>query len=262
MCLSGNAHAETGNPDPGRFSFAVGPTTERFVHREFTDTGRQLLRESGTLPGWRIEGRGRHERWELSLQASHADGSLDYDGRTQAGAPLATTTDVRISEAGLRLLRSIDARQQIALGAGIAHRRWDRSIQPAGRIAGLDERYTTWLLSFESRFSLVRSAAASLDLEFSLRQTRRPEVSVDFGGLYDNQSIALGRQTGMRLAAPASLALGRGSRLRLEPWVEYWGFDRSASQPLLRDGRRVGSVFQPTSDGRSLGAALMWELSF
>jgi hypothetical protein len=65
----------------------------------------------------------------------------------------------------------------------------------------------------------------------------------------------------LRLAAPASLALGRQSRLRLEPWVEYWGFDRSANRPLLRDGRRVGSVFQPENDGRSLGVALMWELS-
>ncbi len=260
-----NASIAVAQADPGAasryLSVGFGPTVTNLTHREVDGTGRSLLREAGTLPGWRIDASLAGDRWELSLRADHADGTIDYNGRTQSGAPLSTTTDTRISEAGLRLLRSLDANRRIALGAGIAYRRWDRRIQPLGSVAGLDERYTSWLLSLESRFSILRAPAAALDLEFSLRRTQRPEVSVDFGGLYDNQSIALGRQTGMRLAAPARLALGKGSTLKLEGWIEYWGFDRSASQPLLRDGRPVGTVFQPESDGRSLGAALMWEFS-
>lgn len=241
-----------------RVAFSAGPSILHFDHREYADDGSRLVRESGALPGLAAGIVATSGPWRLMVDAAWHAGTVDYRGRTQGGAPLATVTDTRIAEAGLRALHYFDGERRFGLGPGIGYRRWYRGIRGVGSVSGLDERYSNWLASLDATAVLARSAQWSLGVDLRLTRTLGSEVAVSFGGRFDDQTLGLGERWGWRLAVPALVRTGRSSAIRIEPWFERWGFDRSDTEPLLRAGRPVGTVFQPDGEGRSYGLRLLW----
>lgn len=245
-----------------RVAFSAGPSILHFDHREYADGGARLVRESGALPGLAAGIVATSGPWRLALDAAWHAGAVDYRGQTQAGAPLATVTDTRIAETGLRAMRFVDDDRRYGLGLGIGYRRWYRDIRGVGSVAGLDERYSNWLASLDATAVLARSPQWSVGVDLRLTRTLGSEVAVSFGGRFDDQRLGLGEQWGWRLAVPALLRTGRSSGIRIEPWYEYWGFDRSDTEPLLRDGRPVGTVYQPDGKGRNYGLRVLWAQGF
>ena len=231
---------------PGAPAASWGVSAE-VLHRrlvERADTGRRLIEETGPLLRLTLDGRlDLAGGGALQAKAAAAAGTLDYEGRTQGGVPLATDSRHRDLEAGLAW-RPLPA---AAWGEG-----WLvlRTLQQRRRIAstatarGLTE--SADLVMPGLRWSHAFDAAGwrwqpSLELSTSVRHS----LQVDFGGVFDDATMRGGRRhetlLDLQVSAPSS------------PWSFglAWSHARqsaSSTQTLSRNGAAVGSVRQPRID--------------
>jgi hypothetical protein len=201
-------------------------------------------------------------RWHWSAELSYYSGALDYDGQTQSGASFETKSDATVAKIRARALHMLDQEGRFWAGLGLGYRQWQRHIRGRGRVGGLDERFTAADVSVETRLSLLRGQEVSADVDVRLAWPLRPQVRVDFGGLYDTQALPLGQRLAARVALPVSFAAGPRSRIVVEPGVDAWGFGRSATEPLYRDGVPAGVIHQPQGKGYDVDVKLLWVQSF
>lgn len=247
---------------PGALDLHLGASVLRFDFRELADSGEQLVREQGVLPGV-VGGVGQTiGRWRWSAELSHYAGSVQYDGQTQSGATFETKTDTTLTKLRARILRLVDPEGRFAVGLGAGYRQWQRQIRGRGRVSGLDERFVAGDVSAEARLSVHRSAATTVDVDLQAAWPLQPQVKIDFGGIFDTRTLRLGPRLAGRVSVPASWATGPGSRLMVEPGFEAWGFGRSSTELLYRHGVPAGVVYQPQGKGYNLDVKVVWVQSF
>ena len=243
---------------PGGLDLYLGASLMRFDFREYADTGEQLVRELGVLPGV-IGGVGQAiGRWRWSAELSYYSGAVDYDGQTQSGATFTSTSDAVVAGIRARALHLLDAEGRFAAGLGLGYGQWQRQIRGRANVSGLDERFVAGDVSFDARLSVLRSEAATVDVDLRFAWPIRPQVKIDFSGLYDTRTLMLGPRLATRVSAPVSWAAGPLSRFVVEPSFEAWGFGRSATETLYRDGVPAGVVYQPQGKGYNLELRLVW----
>jgi hypothetical protein len=109
---------------------------------------------------------------------------------------------------------------------------------------------------------VLRGEGANVDIDLQLAWPIRPQVKVDFGGLYDTRTLMLGPRLATRVAVPVSWTTGPQSRLVVEPGFEAWSFGRSATETLYRAGVPAGVVYQPQAKGYDLDLKVVWVQSF
>jgi len=246
----------------GVLDLHLGVSVLRFDFREIADSGEQLVRERGVLPGV-VGGAGQTVgRWRWSAELSYYDGSVQYDGQTQSGTSFETRTDTRLAKIRGRALRLLDQEGRFAAGVGLGYRQWQRQIRGRGSVSGLDERFAAGDVSAEVRLSVLRSEASTVDVDLQAAWPLRPQVKVDFGGMFDTRTLLLGPRLAGRVSVPASWATGPGSRLIVEPGFEAWGFGRSSTETLYRNGVPAGVVYQPQGKGYNVDLKLLWVQSF
>lgn len=246
----------------GALHLHIGVSVLRADFRELADNGQRLVRERGTLPGVVGGAAQTLGHWSWSAELSYYSGALDYDGQTQSGASFETMSDATVAGIRLRALRMLDHEGRFWAGLGLGYGQWQRHIRGRGKVNGLDERFTAADVSAEARLSLLRSQEVQANVDLRLAWPWRPEVRVDFGGLYDTQSLQLGPRLAARVAVPVSFAAGPRSRLVVEPGLDAWAFGRSATETLYRDGVPAGGVYQPQGKGYDLRLKLIWVQSF
>ena len=218
---------------------SAGVVQRRLVER--ADNGRRLVEESGALLRLAVAGQlalpnGGAFRSEVAV----AGGELDYEGQTQAGAPLRTRSHNRDLEAtlawrpvapaawgeGWLVLRTLQQRRQIA---------------STPTVGGLDE--TTTLLMPGIRWSRDFQAASwRLRPSIELRTSVHERVEVDYHGVFDTQDLDGGHRNELQLALEAS---SPGS-----PWswsLEWTRARQKASDvdTVRRRGVAVGTVREP-----------------
>lgn len=247
---------------PARWTLSLGGSSLRVEHRELDDDGARLLVESGTLPGVLATLRRDAGRWQGTVELGLHRGAIDYDGRTQSGAPFATRTDREAWAVRVGVMRQLDAAGRHALGIGLSQHRWQRRIRGRASVGGLDERTTFWTASVDARFGLVRAAAAAVDLELRVGRSFDAEVAVDAGGRFDRATLAPGDRWHARLSLPVGIPIGARSSLVVEPGLERWRFGRSGTEPLRSDGQTIGVVYLPRSEGTNVDLRLRWQRAF
>jgi len=243
---------------PVGLSLHLGASLLRFDFREYADTGEPLVRELGVLPGFVGSVGQTVGRWRWSAELTYHSGAVDYDGQTQSGANFTTTTDATVAQFRARALRLLDQEGRYAVGLGFGYRQWQRRIRGRGNISGLDERFAAGDVSFDARLSVLRSEAATVDVDLQFAWPIRPQVKIDFGGLYDTQTLMLGPRLATRVSVPASWTVGPRSRIVVEPGFEAWGFGRSSTEPLYRHGVPAGVVYQPQGKGYNFDVKVVW----
>jgi hypothetical protein len=242
----------------GALDLHLGASVLRFDFRELADSGEQLVRELGVLPGV-IGGVGQTlGRWRWSAELSYYAGSVQYDGQTQSGATFDTKTDATLTKIRARALRLLDPEGRFAAGLGLGYRQWQRQIRGRGKVSGLDERFVAGDVSAEARLSVLRNEATTVDIDLQAAWPLRPQVQIDFGGMFDTRTLLLGPRLAGRVSVPASWATGPDSRLIVEPGFEAWGFGRSSTEPLYRHGVPAGVVYQPQGKGYNLDVKVVW----
>lgn len=223
------AHAEALRPE---FAGSIGLMHRRLAERDAV--GGTLLTETGPMLQAQLEAtRPLPGGGAFAARAHLAAGDLDYDGRTQAGVPLATTT--RQYEGGLDLLwrphePAAWGEAWVSLG-WLANRRLIRGTPIAG---GLDELSSAMLAGIRWRsppFAPRTGWTSRLELEARTSLSHR--LRVDYDGLLDRSKFEGARKQLWTLRLLASTADS--------PW--QWGLEwsllrqpASQSVPVSRGG--------------------------
>jgi hypothetical protein len=245
-----------------KFQTEVGISVERFGYEEFSDSGRLLDREEGYLPGVSGSITALKGAWEFSLVGRFHAGTVDYDGQTNAGAPLKTETDQRVWDLGFTAGRRFNAPviESLLPYLGVGYWRWQRDINPTAVTSGLSETYSWPYAAVGARAMLLRRERFEWQLDIGVVRPISPEVKVDFSGVFDSARLKLGSRTGYRAAMPLGWKFGRAKQITLEPFWERQAFGRSPTEVLNRTGMAVGTVFEPRSRAENYGLNL--SLSF
>ncbi len=216
---------------------------------ELADDGRKLLSETGDVPQLKVVIRPDFTVWPaVELELALAGALLAYQGQTQAGAPLTTTS--RHSD------RSISGfwrpTEPASYGEWWVGMRWvhaRRAIASKGSVGGITETSTMQLVGMRwkspqmaSNIFLRAEQGLMFQLEGEYWQSMRHRLDVDYLGVYDASALHGGARQQMSLRATAWLS---GSAWR---WSVGWSRSRqraSDSSELLRGKIPIGLVRQP-----------------
>ena len=218
--------------------------------KEFSDTGTQILKETGELYGLGIAGKtDRLNAWTFMGKFELFGGSLDYDGQTQGGIPAQTDTDYF----GLKLEGTIgwnfpvSEKASIEPFGGLGVRYWSRDLQSTPTGIGYEELWWSFYSKFGVHGDLVVSDTVKLFAEggIILPISNENEVNLGFAGL---GNITL--EPGNEPSAFGEVGL-RWKRLKVAAFYESLRFSKS---DLVQSG---GFVFwQPESEADIFGLYL------
>lgn len=208
---------------------------------ERDDAGHRLLRESGPLasialtarPAWAGAGR-------LEFSAALAAARLDYAGRTQAGAPLDTTSRHLEVQAGARW------RPLSAFAWGEPSVTFDalwfrRSIAGTVDVARLRETSTLAMPGVAWTTPTWSAGDTKLAVEARWRTSVHHRLQADYDGIFDPSTLHGGRRNEASLGATALTAGGWSWRLEWRHATQA----QSELAPLFRAGAPAGTVRQP-----------------
>jgi hypothetical protein len=251
FCCATAAFGEPAAPLSGNgIAVSAAVLHRRLVER--TDDGSRLVTESGELLRLQV----RAERTlagggAVEGAASAAAGTLDYDGHTQGGAPLATRS--RHRDLGLQAgWRPLAPASWGELWLSLQALQQRRDIASTSQAQGLRE--TSMLLLPGLRWRHAFEAAGwRWQPALELRASARHRLEVDSGGLFDTADLEGGRRRELGLALDAA-PLGSAWSFGLA-----WSHARQSASPvqtLSQGGVPVGTVRQPriTIDDVSLRA--------
>lgn len=199
-------------------------------------------------------------RWVL--RAAQEQGELSYDGFSQLGIPIFTTTGLRVRSLALRWSpRGRFEAGSVAIGGGAeaAHQRIDRAIQPGPQSQALNEILdASWIRGLLA-VEWPAHGAWALHARARLAWPIARRLHVDTFGTYD----AFALEPRARLSGDAGVGIEwrPATALRAGLWVthETWRFGRSSTRDVTRDGAVVGTASYPGSRQRLRGVALRVE---
>jgi hypothetical protein len=228
---------------------------ERWTWTEQDEAGRRMLREEGPLLGLGMETSRDAGNWILRGRARGFLGEVDYDGATQAGDPVETTTEY------YGLTTELEARRPVSIGpalelqplAGLGWRGWLRRIDNSGRFSsGYDEAWNTVyaLLGAGARWSPQPDTTVFAEAALRLPAFNEVRYSLAFNEENDHATVEPGRDPSWRAEAGVE---------RL-PWkvslfIERLVFSRSETRIIP-----PFEVFQPESEGELIGIQFGAEL--
>jgi hypothetical protein len=253
--------------DAAAQQFALGAIRQDYRSIERYPSGAVSNEERGTLNGARIEGSVPTGPLSLALDVMQARGTVNYDGRTQLGLPLQTSTDLQHRAASLLVLGRLS--DYLELGGGIGTREIDRRIRPTAPSAlhpsgtqGLNERLraTEWRLAarafwptaFGSRFSIEGDWLRSVD----------GRLRADFLGTFDTAQLSLPDWSAWSAKLAWSHRVGAWQFRIHHEWLHF-EVPAAGPQPLTAGGGDAGASFSyPGSDQRIRAIALQVGYAF
>lgn len=226
---------------------------ESFTWREYDSNGRQLLEESGYRVGlqWdRASTRSTAPSWSTRVTAYLGD--VDYDGRTQLGTPIDSTTEYHglRAEALLGLPLAIQPGLDVTPFAGLGGHTWLRRLDNTGGFAetgydewwvhaygllGLDARWQRHAYTWQARAGLRFPGHAWIQYDFTLPDgTDDAQVDTDHAPAWFGE-----------------LGVTTAGGYVLTAFAERITYERSGSKTY-----GAVSVFQPESETTSYGLTL------
>jgi len=236
------------------FSGSLGVGLMNFDLKEFNRQDDKLVQESGWLTGIDAAVSAEINQLQARIRASYYSGDVDYDGQTQSGAAIDSSSDQKVwdisARAAYRLPFSLTPMALLYAGGGYRH--WQRDIQSVGSISGLDETYHWW--SAQTGLNLEwRRGANRWILDGRLTRTLNPQVDVDFHRTFDSASLDLGERWGWITELAWRHKLSPRLSAGLKAFYESWDLGKSGLETLTINGAPAGSVFQPRIENRNYG---------
>lgn len=240
LSLAGWCAATAAEPAP--IEWAVSAGLRHRTLTEWSDTGSKLLTEKGPMGRLQLVAQVVAPTWPaLEFEAAVGHGNLDYDGQTQAGVPLSTTSRHTDLELGA-YWRPLPAAAWGEAWVGLAWLRARRDIDSSPIAGGLDEKSSLVMPTIRWRSpAFAVTGNTKFGLEALWRASARHRLEVDYLGLFDNSSFRGGRRREIGLGLTMTPA-------ETWQWRLEWSRSRqsaSNSAPLFRAGALVGSVRQP-----------------
>ena len=201
---------------------ALGQTQYRATERNAL--GNVTNQESGSLPRAMVTGRWQHGEWFAEAALSVARHDVAYQGFTQIGIPLTTTTALAMTQSGLqggrRWRSSSSAQWQVS--SGLERLQIQRHILPGLGSSPLREVLTTTraMASVAVQQDLPAtwvSAPVALSVGLDVMPALRSRLDVDSFGVFDPITLQPARSTDWRVKLKTELALSRQASL----WLGY-----------------------------------------
>lgn len=242
LCLAGWSAAAAAEPAPVEWAVSAGLRHRTLT--EWSDAGSKLLTEKGPMGRLALGAQVVAPAWPaLDFEAALGQGRLDYDGQTQAGAPVSTTSRHTDLELGA-YWRPFPAAAWGEAWLGLSWLQARRNIASSPIAGGLNEKSSLVLPGVRWRspaFGVPHTGNAKFRVEAGWRTSARHRLEVDYLGVFDNSSLRGGRRNEITLGLNVTTA-------DTWQWGLAWSRSRqsaSASSPLFRAGVLVGSVRQP-----------------
>jgi hypothetical protein len=259
-------------PAVGSQTFDIGFDLMYFDYSEYNSNNILLDQETGVLPGLAASWRYQWPQWFVTVDLDYHEGNVDYEGQTQSGTPLATTTGTYVTNLrfmGGRTFSGI-AGTESSLYAGAGYHYWYRDINPGADVigtpvAGLLEIYQWTFAILGTELGLVDTPTTRLALDIRAKYLMRGTMDIDFQGFlgFDNTQVNLGTDWSFRLGIPLTFALNKTSRLVIEPYYDTWDIPKSNVVELTRNGVPTGiGVLEPRSETRNIGISFLYRAHF
>ena len=175
-----------------------------FHYKEFADDDSVLDREDGNIPGVATTLRYDNSTWGIVSSTSFYSGDAAYDGQTQLGIPITTTTKEQMFGFTLHAYRHVafGGPRGSELYSGLGYQWWGRDISPTRTsrgttVSGLYEEYRWWTAFLGGQLSLTSDSTSRWDIDARILRTINPTVEVDFAGSTDNVELPLGDPPGI-----------------------------------------------------------------
>lgn len=247
---------------PAQLEAGLGLASSRW--REDGASGERLLEERGSLPAWSLAVAGPCAGLQWAARVDGLSGSRDYQGRSSAGLPLVTRSQVQAQRLSLQAWHAL-AGGAWALGGRLGWEPGDRrELASVGPVQGYEERRARWRLGLGVSWRHALPAGWSGSWEAWLDTGPHARLSLS-GEAFGSQTVRVGegRWQATTLSWLASPAPQAG---HWQPWLG-WQWEnlrsRAGGPELLRmDSGRMLVVSQPSyrrSDWRLL-AGLRWTL--
>lgn len=257
------------------FNLGVGFDAMYFDYREFNGDDILLDKETGLMPGLYLSAGLQWDKWYSELVYEYHLGTVDYDGQTQNGVPLATDTEEDIVDLSLLVGRQfgVASRYRSAVYAGLGYHYWERNILPTSNVAGLLETYKWSYALLGAKLSFLQSSKNGLLLDLRVRRMLDATMDIDFlgfidgnGNQWDNTTLNLGEDWSYRLGLPYILSLSQNASLTIEPYISTWFIERSNSQELTSGGQPLLIqrlvIHEPRSETTNVGISLRYVHQF
>lgn len=246
------------SPSHADFSVQLTPLISYYDHRETTESGRELNRQTGYLHGLNLSlGHSFSSRWQWHLSGKWLVGAVGYNGETQAGSALSTSTrnDYRYLTIGLDF--GLDD-HSLGLSSQLSYYQRQRDILPSAKSLPLSEEFTGWELRLGAEHPLI---ADYLWLNAGVIHSFKNQLTSDLEHVgYGQPQLDLPRGWGGR--AGLRLRLAEYSRWRSNLIIEYQ-YQKTPRSDSVRAPGSSGAVLlvtQPESRLQQwlLGLSFSW----
>ncbi|WP_292931336.1 hypothetical protein [Noviherbaspirillum sp.] len=223
----------------------------RYVRMTESDnSGRQLVREHGWLPGLSLNATQRRDAWSIGVSGEIYGADLNYDGRLQNGVPFWTDTATTQGRIATELSRQLN--ENTAVVGGLEYDEWRRHVLGRGTVAGVNERYSSWRLLAGVATTAIRMPAASFTFKGLMIFARPERLRVHFENqLYDDVRFSTKPAIGLRLGMTAFPRALPNLSFGLD--LDWMRIRRSDDGTLYKDGIPTGTVAQPEHQRSALG---------
>lgn len=220
---------------------AVGRISKGSEWREWLESGKLLLSESGRLPGAVASLAWRCDAWILALEGEYLDGMRDYDGRTQTGVPVLSTSAITEQYTHMQLEYAL-ADEWSVLGRW-SDGRVDRNIASVGNTQGYPEQYAWKVVALGLQWK-KRWDAHHLGIALWHGRSTDAAMSLYFPG-YDALQFSTGELTQQTLAVQWRMYLDAAWYVQADFRQQATSMAQSANATLTRNGVPLGTVYQP-----------------
>lgn len=221
--------------------------------QEYGPTGKTLLTERGQLLQQGLGWRGYCADWHLQLQGTRAQGSRLYQGQTNQGVLVSTTSDIDAASLDAKVWYPVSANW--SLGGRLFERATERDLKSVGAVQGYVENFhqTAWAVGLQHQLDTQ---------DWGRWQTRvwhgvgRGHMHVTLPGM-DAARLPLGamRWWAAQLQWSGCRGAEGTSRWGCDVALNYQSerLERGATQPIYRQGLLRARAYQPSTHQQALG---------
>ena len=220
---------------------------ENFTWKEFDDSGSQLLEESGPIYGIGFSASSEYANSLTAIfKVELFNGSIDYDGQTQAGTPVKTDTDYQgfklEGDIGNKFIKA--EKSSLEAFAGLGYRWWLRDIKSTSDAIGYEEEWWSIYARLGIRGEHIFSDQLKAFFETGAKLPMKTENEADLA------VFGLGKVTLEPENEPSAFAEIGLKWNRLKTSVFYEGMRFSKSEQVIV---RPYAIHQPESQADILG---------
>lgn len=226
--------------------------TERSQWEERNAQGQRLVREVGTLRHQRLAGSLRCAGAEWTLAWGLSQGERRYEGLTNTGTTVVTSSGVRTQDVLLSAWLPVQGAWSV--GGRMGQAQTQRNLHSTATALGFPETFRHWHAGLGLRFQQPLGDDLLFTVIGWLGAGPGGSVRVELPG-YAPARLPLGSSRmvalGLELSSPLSM-LPKGWRWSSGLSVRHEAFNAGDAQVLLKAGLPSGSAWQPESLHRQL----------